>query len=105
DRSTALVGRAGFGSDAPISPHTYHLLLVRCLLLTEATLFWLKIHFMQIQSLLAALEQPPRHIHHLDKLDMHDEVTGLAYDSRKVEAGGLFIAVPGTYTDGRHFLG
>jgi len=28
----------------------------------------------------------------------------LAYDSRKIADGGLFIAVPGTYTDGRRFL-
>ena len=28
----------------------------------------------------------------------------LAYDSRKVAPGGLFIAVPGTHTDGRRFL-
>ncbi len=29
----------------------------------------------------------------------------LAYDSRLVGPGGLFIAVPGTHTDGRRFLG
>jgi len=33
------------------------------------------------------------------------EITGLAYDSRKAMPGALFIAVPGTYTDGRAYLG
>src|SRR5207249_2380273 len=32
------------------------------------------------------------------------EIVGLAYDSRKVAAGDLFIAVPGAHTDGRLFL-
>ncbi len=32
------------------------------------------------------------------------EITGLAYDSRKVTPGALFIAVPGTHTDGRMYL-
>jgi len=32
------------------------------------------------------------------------EITGLAYDSRQVQAGGLFIAIPGFHTDGRRFL-
>ncbi len=33
------------------------------------------------------------------------EISGLAYDSRKVTAGALFIAVPGAHTDGRAYLG
>ena len=33
------------------------------------------------------------------------EISALAYDSRKVVPGGLFVAVPGTHTDGRRFLG
>jgi len=34
-----------------------------------------------------------------------DTVTGIAYDSRAVEAGHLFVAVPGTRQDGRRFAG
>jgi UDP-N-acetylmuramoyl-L-alanyl-D-glutamate--2,6-diaminopimelate ligase len=33
------------------------------------------------------------------------EVAGLAYDSRKVTRGGLFVAVPGLKEDGRRFIG
>jgi UDP-N-acetylmuramoyl-L-alanyl-D-glutamate--2,6-diaminopimelate ligase len=58
---------------------------------------------MQLATLLAALEQPPIHIYP-DGLDINSDITALAYDSRRVEAGGLFIAVPGTHTDGRRFL-
>ena len=43
-------------------------------------------------------------IRHADALDLQSEVISLAYDSRKVEGGGLFIAVPGAHTDGRRFL-
>ena len=57
---------------------------------------------MQLQTLLADLEQPPIHIYNPDVLAI--EVTTLADDSRKVEPGGLFIAVPGVHTDGRFFL-
>jgi len=32
------------------------------------------------------------------------EITSLAYDSRLVQPGGMFIAVPGTHTDGCRFL-
>ncbi len=32
------------------------------------------------------------------------EITDIAIDSRKVEAGHLFIAVPGTQVDGHHFI-
>src|SRR5881227_3669942 len=59
--------------------------------------------FMQLHTLLAALEQPPRHFYP-DSLDSHSEITGLAYDSRNVETDGLFVAVPGVHTDGRLFL-
>jgi UDP-N-acetylmuramoyl-L-alanyl-D-glutamate--2,6-diaminopimelate ligase len=34
-----------------------------------------------------------------------DAVTGIAYDSRTVEPGQLFVAVPGTRQDGRRFVG
>ena len=33
-----------------------------------------------------------------------DAVTGLAYDSRTVTAGDLFVAVPGLKRDGRLFI-
>ncbi|TMC23140.1 MAG: UDP-N-acetylmuramoyl-L-alanyl-D-glutamate--2,6-diaminopimelate ligase [Chloroflexi bacterium] len=58
---------------------------------------------MQLATLLAALEQPPISI---DPAVLHQryEITALAYDSRKVVAGSLFVAVPGTHTDGRHYL-
>jgi UDP-N-acetylmuramoyl-L-alanyl-D-glutamate--2,6-diaminopimelate ligase len=59
---------------------------------------------MKLQQLLAALEQPPIAIHHADTLPAQHEITALAYDSRNVAPGGLFIAVPGTHTDGRRYL-
>jgi UDP-N-acetylmuramoyl-L-alanyl-D-glutamate--2,6-diaminopimelate ligase len=59
---------------------------------------------MQLETLLKALEQAPTHIINADQLNVHTPVTALAYDSRKVIAGGLFIAVPGVHTDGRRFL-
>ncbi len=60
---------------------------------------------MRLDTLLAALEQPPTYIHNTELLQRHGEITALAYDSRKVTVGGLFIAVPGVHTDGRRFLG
>jgi UDP-N-acetylmuramoyl-L-alanyl-D-glutamate--2,6-diaminopimelate ligase len=59
---------------------------------------------MQLQTLLSALEQLPIQLYPSDALDRTVEITELAYDSRQVTAGGLFIAVPGTHTDGRFFL-
>jgi UDP-N-acetylmuramoyl-L-alanyl-D-glutamate--2,6-diaminopimelate ligase len=58
---------------------------------------------MKLDTLLAALEPPATHGLALDLLD--SDITSLAYDSRAVEAGGLFVAVPGTHTDGQRFLG
>lgn len=59
---------------------------------------------MQLQTLLASLEQPPLSIPaHITGTAIN--VTSLAYDSRNVQEGGLFIAVAGTHTDGRRFLG
>ncbi len=60
---------------------------------------------MRLDTLLAALEQPPTYIHNAELLQRHGEITALAYDSRTVTVGGLFIAVPGVHTDGRRFLG
>jgi UDP-N-acetylmuramoyl-L-alanyl-D-glutamate--2,6-diaminopimelate ligase len=62
---------------------------------------------MRLDTLLAGLEQPPRAIVSSAKaeLDLHTtEITALAYDSRQVQAGGLFLAVPGEHTDGRRYL-
>lgn len=59
---------------------------------------------MQLELLLAALEQPPLHIYGSDYIPEHAEILGLAYDSRKAAPGYLFIAVPGVHTDGRHFV-
>ncbi len=58
---------------------------------------------MHLNTLLAALEQPPTSLYQADLLE-RIEITMLAYDSRKVAAGGLFVAVPGTHTDGRRFV-
>jgi UDP-N-acetylmuramoyl-L-alanyl-D-glutamate--2,6-diaminopimelate ligase len=33
------------------------------------------------------------------------DVTGIAYDSRRVNPGGLFVAVHGLHVDGHHYLG
>ena len=57
---------------------------------------------MQLQTLLTALEQPPTALPEI--LSKTVEISGLAYDSRAVESGWLFVAVPGTHTDGRRFL-
>lgn len=63
---------------------------------------------MRLDTLLAGLEQPPLAIRGGTKADLHlptIEITSLAYDSRQVQPGGLFFAVPGDHTDGRRFLG
>jgi UDP-N-acetylmuramoyl-L-alanyl-D-glutamate--2,6-diaminopimelate ligase len=57
--------------------------------------------------LLAGLAQPPRALHHSARTELcleQIEITSLAYDSRQVQPGGLFLAVPGEHTDGRRFL-
>lgn len=65
----------------------------------------------QLQTLLTALEQPPLALLTKDGRQDGDafsgdtEISALAYDSRQVVPGGLFVAVPGTHTDGRRFLG
>lgn len=60
--------------------------------------------FMDTQTLLAALEQPPTHIYQDASLARDSEVTALAYDSRKVVEGALFIAEAGYHTDGRLYI-
>src|SRR6266566_1904267 len=59
---------------------------------------------MQLPTLLASLEHPPLAIHNAGEMSEPIEIAALAYDSRKVVSGGLFVAVPGTHTDGRRFL-
>jgi UDP-N-acetylmuramoyl-L-alanyl-D-glutamate--2,6-diaminopimelate ligase len=60
---------------------------------------------MQLQSLLLALEeQPVRQWPASGECNQAQEITSLAYDSRKVTPGALFIAVPGSHTDGRAYL-
>src|SRR5690348_1006714 len=62
---------------------------------------------MRLDTLLAGLEQPPLAIRQDSQTELDPttaEITSLAYDSRQVQAGGLFLAVPGEHTDGRRFL-
>ncbi len=60
---------------------------------------------MQLQSLLAALEeQPIQQWPTSGACNQAQEITSLAYDLRKVTPGALFIAVPGSHTDGRAYL-
>ncbi len=62
---------------------------------------------MQLQTLLSALSQPPIRIQESttsSSLSLDQQITALAYDSRKVKPGTLFIAIAGTHTDGRRFL-
>src|SRR5436853_2438253 len=61
---------------------------------------------MQLRTRLASLEQPPVALHAGGKATLPDtvEITALAYDSRQVQPGGLFVAMPGDHTDGRRFL-
>src|SRR5579859_433079 len=58
---------------------------------------------MQLQSLLAALEEQPTRPAS-GACYQEQEITSLAYDSRRVTPGTLFIAVPGSHTDGRAYL-
>src|SRR5579859_6014004 len=60
---------------------------------------------MQLQNLLSTLEeQPVQQWPAASAFNPALEITGLAYDSRKVTPGALFIAVPGAHTDGRAYL-
>lgn len=51
---------------------------------------------MRLSRLLAALAHPP--------IARDPEVTGLAYDSRRVVPGNLFVAIPGFHVDGARFI-
>ena len=61
---------------------------------------------MRLTKLLAALEEQPERWQGVPAGGEREqiEVSQLAYDSRKVTPGTLFIAVPGTHTDGRKYL-
>ena len=62
---------------------------------------------MRLDILLAGLAQPPLALRASDGTDNELttlEITSLAYDSRQVQPGGLFLAVPGEHTDGRRFV-
>src|SRR5690348_1670986 len=59
---------------------------------------------MRLETLLASLEHPPISLKNIDERTQDIEITSLAYDSRLVQSGGLFIAVPGTHTDGRSYV-
>ena len=59
---------------------------------------------MRLVTLLASLEHPPISLHNLYEQNQQAEIISLAYDSRLVKPGGLFVAVPGTHTDGRRYL-
>src|SRR5207245_9566454 len=76
---------------------------------------------MRLITLLSALEQRPLSVHIVEaRTKVSDasmgaierppsiediEIAGIAYDSREVGKGGLFVAVPGFHTDGRNLLG
>ncbi len=55
---------------------------------------------MILRELLTGLREPPR----AAEGDLHVEVTSLATDSRAVQPGALFFALPGARTDGRRFV-
>ncbi|HXZ04175.1 MAG TPA: UDP-N-acetylmuramoyl-L-alanyl-D-glutamate--2,6-diaminopimelate ligase [Ktedonobacteraceae bacterium] len=59
---------------------------------------------MQLHTLLESLEHPPISLYNLDERNQHNDITSLAYDSRLVKPGGLFVAIPGSHTDGRRYL-
>src|SRR5260221_503582 len=59
---------------------------------------------MQLQRLLSTLDQTAGQTISATALAPETEISSLAYDSRKVVPGGLFLAIPGTHTDGRRFL-
>lgn len=52
---------------------------------------------MQLSKLLEHLEVA-------GALDRDPDITGIAYDSRRVKPGDLFVALPGFHTDGRRFI-
>lgn len=59
---------------------------------------------MQLHTLLNALENYSWRAQQQYSLNAASEITSIAYDSRKVVKDGLFVAVPGTHTDGQLYL-
>src|SRR5436190_12067844 len=59
---------------------------------------------MQLHTLIESLEHTPLAIHNAREQSEQIEIATLAYDSRLVKPGGLFVAIPGTHTDGRRYL-
>jgi UDP-N-acetylmuramoyl-L-alanyl-D-glutamate--2,6-diaminopimelate ligase len=52
---------------------------------------------MKLSDLLQGLEI-------VERLETDPEITGIAYDSRKVRPGNCFVAIPGTHTDGHRYV-
>lgn len=62
---------------------------------------------MRLDTLLAGLEESPLAMHTSKGTAIDPgtiEIISLAYDSRQIQPGGMFLAVPGTHTDGRRFI-
>jgi UDP-N-acetylmuramoyl-L-alanyl-D-glutamate--2,6-diaminopimelate ligase len=59
---------------------------------------------MQLQTLLASLKHQSQSAQPDLLLDQGKEITSIAYDSRKVQPDGVFVAIAGTHTDGRRYL-
>ncbi len=60
---------------------------------------------MRLDTLLANLSPLAVHAGSGADLDLAaTEITSLAYDSRQVHPGGLFLAIPGKHTDGQRFV-
>lgn len=57
---------------------------------------------MHLSALLQNLPESP--ITHADPRARDVDITGIAYDSRKIAPGMLFVAVRGTHTDGHRYL-
>ena len=59
---------------------------------------------MHLQTLLVSLKHQSLPAHSDLLFDREQEITSIAYDSRKVRENGLFVAIAGAHTDGRRYL-